>query len=429
MIRMDILSFIASLVFAGYFFLGFSVLSIEPGAGLNKIFFFISIPLMIWSFSAAFTYSAGTLEEVRFWYRLGLIGLLPYFPMVLHFCLLFTRKAAVWSMASVLPFLPLPFFMWMGASGTLYHGEFMHTADGWFFVPAFGSLNFGLYVAYYCLCFGSSAVLLALNIRKASLKNERIQSAILLVSLVLASLLSAGEEAILPSLTGYRSHGLSPLLNMVWPLGVWFAITYFRLMKIPYLQLFEQLFSRIEKSLFILDRDGRIVSANSSAEKLLGLSRLEKNPPFISVLEKPEEALRAMSFLKNDRKPTSLSFNAELSGRRNPGEGPCEVRLELLCDENGDALGFFAGIDTSSDDSSLIKMYGLTGRENEVAGYLIAGWSNREIASSLGVTERTVKAHLSSIYKKLSVTNRVGVLTLLRERETGVTVPEYNTNG
>ncbi len=48
----------------------------------------------------------------------------------------------------------------------------------------------------------------------------------------------------------------------------------------------------------------------------------------------------------------------------------------------------------------------LTGREGEVAREVAAGASNREIAERLGITERTVKAHLRAIYETLQVRDR-----------------------
>jgi DNA-binding NarL/FixJ family response regulator len=48
----------------------------------------------------------------------------------------------------------------------------------------------------------------------------------------------------------------------------------------------------------------------------------------------------------------------------------------------------------------------LTDRESEVLGLLAKGLANKQIAVSLGISEHTVKFHVSSIYTKLNVTNR-----------------------
>jgi two-component system nitrate/nitrite response regulator NarL len=54
----------------------------------------------------------------------------------------------------------------------------------------------------------------------------------------------------------------------------------------------------------------------------------------------------------------------------------------------------------------------LTAREREVLGYIASGSDNLKIAACLGITERTVKAHITSIYRKLDVENRTQMAML-----------------
>ncbi len=48
----------------------------------------------------------------------------------------------------------------------------------------------------------------------------------------------------------------------------------------------------------------------------------------------------------------------------------------------------------------------LTGRESEVLQLLTQGLANKQIAARLGISEHTVKFHVSAIYAKLGATNR-----------------------
>ena len=57
-----------------------------------------------------------------------------------------------------------------------------------------------------------------------------------------------------------------------------------------------------------------------------------------------------------------------------------------------------------SEDS--LKLHNLTGREIEVLKLLALGMYNKEVAESLEISERTVKNHVSNIFKKLDVTDR-----------------------
>jgi len=49
----------------------------------------------------------------------------------------------------------------------------------------------------------------------------------------------------------------------------------------------------------------------------------------------------------------------------------------------------------------------LTGRETEVLGLIAQGKSSREAAEALFLSKRTVDFHLTHVYAKLQVTNRL----------------------
>ncbi len=65
--------------------------------------------------------------------------------------------------------------------------------------------------------------------------------------------------------------------------------------------------------------------------------------------------------------------------------------------------------------SSLRLLEKLTQREYEIAVRVSRGDSNKQIANSLDITERTVKAHLTEIFRKLEVTDRLKVAVILSE--------------
>jgi len=59
------------------------------------------------------------------------------------------------------------------------------------------------------------------------------------------------------------------------------------------------------------------------------------------------------------------------------------------------------------------KLESLTRREREIADLIAQGQSNLEIAANLDITERTVKAHLSSIYEKTKTGSRLNLALLI----------------
>jgi DNA-binding NarL/FixJ family response regulator len=59
---------------------------------------------------------------------------------------------------------------------------------------------------------------------------------------------------------------------------------------------------------------------------------------------------------------------------------------------------------------------GVTLREAEVLRHLGAGESNKAIARRLGISEATVRAHLTAVYRELGVTSRTQALLEARRR-------------
>jgi len=51
--------------------------------------------------------------------------------------------------------------------------------------------------------------------------------------------------------------------------------------------------------------------------------------------------------------------------------------------------------------------YGLTARELDIIGEVVAGHSNREVGAHFAICERTVKHHLTNIFEKVGVSNRL----------------------
>jgi DNA-binding CsgD family transcriptional regulator len=56
------------------------------------------------------------------------------------------------------------------------------------------------------------------------------------------------------------------------------------------------------------------------------------------------------------------------------------------------------------------EKFQLTNREQSVVEHLAKGWTNKEIANALQITEQTVKEHIKHIMRKTNSTTRTGIL-------------------
>jgi two-component system nitrate/nitrite response regulator NarL len=72
-----------------------------------------------------------------------------------------------------------------------------------------------------------------------------------------------------------------------------------------------------------------------------------------------------------------------------------------------------AGKSVSSAPAGVLA--GLTSREREVLTLVATGLSNKQVALQLNLHERTVKHHLTRIFVKLNVSNRMEAAIALRE--------------
>lgn len=76
---------------------------------------------------------------------------------------------------------------------------------------------------------------------------------------------------------------------------------------------------------------------------------------------------------------------------------------------------------TQGSDAPMTQGWRFSPRERQIVSLLASGCSNQEIANRLGLRLQTVKNHLSRVYRKLGVPNRVqlAVRVLQQERPDG----------
>jgi DNA-binding NarL/FixJ family response regulator len=103
----------------------------------------------------------------------------------------------------------------------------------------------------------------------------------------------------------------------------------------------------------------------------------------------------AVGYLLKDAEPEALLDGIRAVAR---GESPLDPRAarRLLARATGDPSATAAGAVAAE----------LSPREAEVLRLVVAGLLNKQIAARLGITERTVKAHLTSVYQRIGVADR-----------------------
>jgi two-component system NarL family response regulator len=79
-----------------------------------------------------------------------------------------------------------------------------------------------------------------------------------------------------------------------------------------------------------------------------------------------------------------------------------------------DALGLkFPAVAAMERRAVTGRLVSLTEREHQIAALVGSGGTNKQIARQLAITERTVKAHLTEVFRKLGITDRLKLALLL----------------
>ncbi len=61
-----------------------------------------------------------------------------------------------------------------------------------------------------------------------------------------------------------------------------------------------------------------------------------------------------------------------------------------------------------------VDRFGISNREREIVSMIMQGYPNRTVGERLYISDRTVKNHISSIYRKTGAVNKVQLLNMVR---------------
>lgn len=123
----------------------------------------------------------------------------------------------------------------------------------------------------------------------------------------------------------------------------------------------------------------------------------------VSAIDNREDALRAIEFGAMGYIPKTMPPAEFEKLLRRVIDGHVAMPRSLLERELPGAPKPYEAI---GDDSSRERLERLTRRQQQVLGFLAHGKSNMQIAQDLGLSEKTVRLHVSAILKTLNLSNR-----------------------
>jgi len=153
------------------------------------------------------------------------------------------------------------------------------------------------------------------------------------------------------------------------------------------------------------------------AEQVARLASLDPSIPLVVISDAPDQAIALQA------------LNAGARGCCHALASPEMLRQVSLVVANGGLwigpelmqrmLGSVVRALRPDSIEGRADLSGLTPRERAVALEVSQGATNKEAARLLGITERTVKAHLAQVFAKLGVRDRLELVIALRDGVTG----------
>jgi len=148
------------------------------------------------------------------------------------------------------------------------------------------------------------------------------------------------------------------------------------------------------------------------------VQQINELQPFVA-----SSALLVLSDLPNDNEGLAV-FGAAAKGYGNSHSAPDILKqMAKVVEQGGLWIGeslmqrLLVGVNklpqATTDKSEQLNK--LTSRELEVAKAVATGASNKDIARQLTITERTVKAHISGLFTKLGVSDRLQLALKMHE--------------
>ncbi len=372
-----------------------------------------ALALFVWNSAGYIVYNTRSMELLHVLLPISFVPMFLFFPLVFHFAYAVYRKRRLPLWLAAVVYLPglvlsvLAFFVPVSLVPVV-------TDSGAVVLEApVGEPGTAVWSLYVVACWGASLVLSVRYYRTTSLKRERRMGRILITWFTVCLVVVFGEFYLTAMVEWWTIPSQSPLLMSIWVGAMVYAIWKYGFLKISPQLLADQILDSIEDLVLLYDLKGEPVYRNRKAASILRPPR-QVAPAAADPFAEPVGRLLAASDTWSSSEPERhIRTHITPASDEHPRRLAATVRMRPVLDHYGDPLGVVLTATIQPQIKELLRPYRLTDREAEVLEYLCAGLSIGSTAAALEITERTVKAHITSIYQKTGASNRVELLNMV----------------
>jgi PAS domain S-box-containing protein len=187
----------------------------------------------------------------------------------------------------------------------------------------------------------------------------------------------------------------------------------FRFMALTPMVISNDILTNIDEAVILLDRSVRILAVNNRVNEILQTDKNLVNEHLSLIISEYESITRELRTFESTE---VVDFSIRINFKCSDGS---LILMEASCksirDKFGDLIGFLIISRDVKELKQLRDMYRITSREASIIQSIIAGKTNHQISEEMEITERTVKSHVTNIFNKLGVDNRVQLIILLKD--------------
>ena len=410
------IAFVGILFFLNLF-LGFHVLFTKPKSKIHIVFFILSFILALYDLQTIYFQSVKELSRVYAHLIYGTAFSLnfPYFAIVISTLLSNSIKHKK-LLFSVL-YIPV-IIVFILVLKNAYCLEIIRFKDSWrvleitcnhFYFIYF--LPFGLYILF----------LVTINViwfKRTKLIKEKKQALILIFSFLTPMILNTFYYIGIihnMQIVKYDIIGTTVIFYSIWTTGIYIAINKYQLLSITPQLASNEIFGAVDEAIILLDPDFKVINTNKRINEITGNEKIydhsDKLEFYFSEYETLTNELKNMS----TGKIKNISCRLNLISFNSKEPILMDVKCSIVFDHFKDIAGYLIIANEVKGTNYLIHEFKITNQEARVIQSVINGNTNINIANELNITERTVKTHLTRIFNKLGVDNKVQLIMLLKD--------------
>ncbi len=402
---MNTLSLVTSITLAAHLYHGIYILLINRHSKLNRLYFLATVAITFFAIMFVIAHQQQTITDILFYYKVGMFAFVPYFALCLHFTVELTiTKRFRYFFIYGFYFLAVLFII-QNIFSTLVYKEFIRI-DGSISV-VLNSENILEYILFvsYMLSVGTICMILFYNWGKqAKDKKTKMQSRFLAITLMIIVLALLCEYIILPMLFNYRKFtmGISWYILLVFT-TVFISIRY-RFLNNNSNVINNYIMQNLGEIILLFNKDLKMIHANDKAAILFSTNLDFNNRSFDEIVLECDDCKQQMQYLLEN--PTEENNKKITLINNEKNNITINANFTIAKDSLGDIIGFLLTAREIQEVKDAQSKFELTDRQVEVINHLLTGKPAREIGQILQITERTVKAHITTIYNKLGINSK-----------------------